>query len=67
MPDEDGKILRCNPGENSLKILFMIYEDLECLLEKIDTCQSHPKKSTEKKVEHTHQVTHGLHVAHLIN
>ena len=33
MPNEDQKILKYNPGEKSLKIPFMIYADLECLLE----------------------------------
>ena len=33
MPDEDNKILKYNHRENSLKALFMIYADLECLLE----------------------------------
>ena len=53
MPDEDKKILKYNPGEKSLKVPFIIYADLECLLKKIDTCQNDPKKSfTEKKAEH---------------
>ena len=53
MPDEDKKILKYNPGEKSLKVPFVIYADLECLLEKMDSCQNDPKKSsTEKKAEH---------------
>ena len=53
MPKEDEKILKYNPGEKSLKVPFIIYADLECLLKKIDTCQNDPKKSfTEKKAEH---------------
>ena len=48
------KILKYNPGEKSLKVPFVIHADLGRLLEKIDTCQNDPKKSsTEKKVEHT--------------
>ena len=32
----------------------MIYADLECLLEKIHSCQNNPEKSyTEKKTKHT--------------
>ena len=32
----------------------MIYVDLECLLEKMHSCQNNPKKSyTEKKTKHT--------------
>ena len=38
----------------SLKVPFRVYADLECLLEKVNTCQDDPKKpSTEKKAEHT--------------
>ena len=48
-----SKILEYNPGEKSLKVPFIIYEDLKCLLQKIDTCQNNPEKSyTEKKAEH---------------
>ena len=54
MSSEDKKILKYNPGEKSLKVPFIIYTDLECLFEKIDTCQNDPKtSSTEKKFEHT--------------
>ena len=50
MPDENNKILKCNSGEKSLKVPFIICADLECLLQKIDTCQNNPGKSyTEKK------------------
>ena len=50
MPNEFEKILKYNPGEMSLKVTFMVYADLECLLKKIDTCRNDPKKSsTEKK------------------
>ena len=34
MPKEDQKILKHNHGKKSLKALFMIYADLEWLLEK---------------------------------
>ena len=31
----------------------MIYADLECLLEKMHSCQNNPEKSyTEKKIQH---------------
>ena len=53
IPDEDNKILKYNPGEQSLKVPFIVYADLECLLQKINTCQNNPDKSyTEKKAEH---------------
>ena len=54
MPNEDNKILKHNHGEKSLKALFMIYADLECLLEKMYSCQNDLEKSyTEKKTKHT--------------
>ena len=49
MPNEDNKILKYSSGEQSLKVLFIIYADL-CLLQKINTRQNNPDKSyTEKK------------------
>ena len=61
MPNEFEKILKYNPGEKSLKVPFVIYADLECLLEKMDSCQNDSKKSsTEKKMNICVQVTHGL-------
>ena len=53
MPDEDNKILKYIPGEKLLKVPFIIYADLECLLRKINTCSNNPDKSyTEKKAKH---------------
>ena len=53
MPDEDNKILKFILGEKSLKVPFIIYSDVECLLRKINGCQNNPKKSyTEKKATH---------------
>ena len=44
MADEDNKILKHNPREKSLKVPFNIYADLECLLQKINTCQNNSEK-----------------------
>ena len=53
MPNEDNKILKHNHGDKSMKAPFTIYSDLECLLEKIHSCQNNPEKSlTEKKTKH---------------
>ena len=53
MPDEDNKILKYNHGEKSLKAPFMIYADLECLLEKMDSCKIILKHLTQrKKIKH---------------
>ena len=41
------------PGEKPSKYPFIIYAVLECLLQKVRSCQNHPKNSyTEKKVKH---------------
>ena len=47
--DEDNKVLKYVSGEESLKVSFIIYADLECLLKKINTCQNNPDKSYNKK------------------
>ena len=53
MLDENNKFLKYNPGEKSLKHPFILYADLECLLEKIKMCQNnHEKSYTEKKAKH---------------
>ena len=53
IPNEDNKILKYNHGEKSLKASFMIYAELECLLEKMQSCQNNLEKSyTEKKTKH---------------
>ena len=53
MPDKYNKILKYVLGEKSLRVPFIIYAELECLLQKINTCQNNPEKSyTEKKAKH---------------
>ena len=55
MPNEDNKILTCNNGEKSTGVPFIIYADLECLLEKLSSCQNNPEKSyTEKHSDDVH-------------
>ena len=57
MPNEDNKILKYNHGEKSMKAPFIIYADLECLPEKMHSCQNNFEKSyTEKKTKHTPSV-----------
>ena len=34
MPLKDNNIIKYNHGEKSMKVPFIIYADLECLLEK---------------------------------
>ena len=42
MPTKDNNIIKYNQGERSTKLPFVIYADLECLLEKMSTCQNNP-------------------------
>ena len=45
--NENNKILKDNPGEKSMKVPFIIYSDLESLLEKKkSTCHNNPKMSS---------------------
>ena len=46
MPNEDNKIIKYNQGEKSIRSPFIIYADLECLLEKISTCNNNPEESS---------------------
>ena len=54
MPNEDNKRIKYNQGEKSVKLLFIIYADLECLLEKMSTCYNNPEElSTTEINKHT--------------
>ena len=52
MPKEHEKIKHL-PGEKSLKVSFIIYADLECLLKKMQSSQNNSENCyTEKKFKH---------------
>ena len=54
MSDEGNKILKYNYGEKSLKVPAIFNANLECLLEKMHSCQNNSEKSyTKKKTKHT--------------
>ena len=50
MPTKDNKIIIYNQGEKSIKSQFIIYADLECLLEKISTCYNNPEESSTTEI-----------------
>ena len=50
MPEKDNKILKYNHGEKSMKVPFIIYADLESLLEKMSICHNNPKKLLTTKI-----------------
>ena len=52
MPKEHEKIKYIS-GENSLKVPFIVYVDLECLFKKMQYCQNNLENSyTEKKAKY---------------
>ena len=54
MPTKGINTIKYNHGEKSIKMPFTIYADLECLLEKMSTCQNDPNKSSTIKInKHT--------------
>ena len=50
MPIKDNNIIKYNHGEKSMKVPFIIYADLECLLEKMSTCINNPNESSTTKI-----------------
>ena len=57
MPTKDNNIIKYNHGEKSMKVPFIIYADLECLLEKMSTCINNPNESSTTKInKHTPSV-----------
>ena len=50
MPSSNNNLIKYNQGEKSLKLPFVIYADLECILKKIDTCQNNPDLSPTTKI-----------------
>ena len=54
MPNEDNKIIKYNQEEKSIRSPFIIYADLECLLEKISTCYNNLEESSTTEInKHT--------------
>ena len=54
MPDRGNNILKYNAGEKFMKVPFVVYADLEYLLENICFCHNDPKKSLITKInKHT--------------
>ena len=51
MPTKDNNTIKYNQGEKSMKLPFTIYADLECLLEKMSTCQNNPNESSTTKIK----------------
>ena len=51
---KDNNILKYNSGEKYMRAPFIMYFDMECLLENISTCHNDLNKSSTIKInEHT--------------
>ena len=50
MPTKDNNTIKYNQGEKSIKLPFVVYADLEWLLEKISTCQNNPNESSTAEI-----------------
>ena len=54
MATKDNNIIKYNQGEKSIKLAFVVYANLECLLEKMSTCQNNPNESSRTEInKHT--------------
>ena len=54
MPTKNNNIIKYNHGENSMKLPFVIYADLECLLEEMGTCINNPNESSSRYTINKH-------------
>ena len=50
MPSEDTKILKFNQYQKSDKAPFIVYADVECIIEKTDGYKNNPENSSTAKV-----------------
>ena len=50
MSSKDNKILRLNQNQKSDKAPFVIYADLECIMEKTDGCKNDSENSSATKL-----------------
>ena len=54
MPSKNNNIIKYSQGEKSIKLPFVVYADLECLLEKMSTWQNNPNESSTTEInKHT--------------
>ena len=54
MSTKVNNIIKYNQGEKYIKLPFVVYADLECLLEKMSTCQNNPNESSATEInKHT--------------
>ena len=68
MPTKNNNTIKYNHGEKPMKFPFVIYADLECLLEKMSACINNPNESSTTKInKHYHRVIQYLLIVHSMN
>ena len=68
MPTKNNNTIKYNHGEKSMKLPFVIYADLECLLEKMSTCINNPMNHLLLKyISMYHRVIQCLLMVHSMN
>ena len=50
MPTKNNNTIKYNHGEKSMQLPFVIYADLECLLQKMSTCINNPNESSTTEI-----------------
>ena len=50
MPTKDNNTIKYNQLKKSIKLPFVVYADLECLLEKMSTCRNNPNESSTTEI-----------------
>ena len=66
MPNKNNNILKYNHGEYFMKAPFIIYADMESLLEKISTSHNNPNESSTTKINKYTLGFHYLQIVRLI-
>ena len=50
LPSNENNFIKYNQGEKSLKMPFVMYADLECILKNMSTCYNNPEISSTTKI-----------------
>ena len=67
MLTKDNNVIKYKLGEKSIKLPFIVYADLECLLEKMSTCYNTSEESSTTKIYILRRVIQYLLIVHSIN
>ena len=67
MPKEVNNVLKYNHAYKSMKVPFVIFAEMQSLLEEMSDCHNSPKKSSTSKINKIHLlVMYYLDIVHLM-